>query len=58
VVAPPSSLTMYTPNANLTQRIIGLAMRMHTHLGPGLLESAYEHCLCHESATRRTRLPR
>lgn len=21
---------------------------MHRHLGPGLLESAYEHCLCHE----------
>ena len=23
-------------------------MRVHTRLGPGLLESAYEHCLCHE----------
>ena len=33
---------------DLTKRIIGLAMRVHTHLGPGLLESAYEHCLCHE----------
>lgn len=32
----------------LTQRIIGLAMRVHTRLGPGLLESAYERCLCHE----------
>jgi GxxExxY protein len=32
----------------LTHRIIGLAMRVHTRLGPGLLESAYEHCLCHE----------
>jgi GxxExxY protein len=32
----------------LTRRIIGLAMRVHTHLGPGLLESAYERCLCHE----------
>ncbi len=40
---------MSTPNANsLTQRIIGLAMRVHTRLGPGLLESAYERCLCHE----------
>ena len=35
------------PNT-LTHRIIGLAMRVHTRLGPGLLESAYEHCLCHE----------
>lgn len=33
---------------NLTQQIIGLAMRVHTRLGPGLLESAYERCLCHE----------
>jgi GxxExxY protein len=32
----------------LTHRIVGLAMRVHTRLGPGLLESAYEHCLCHE----------
>jgi GxxExxY protein len=32
----------------LTRRIIGLAMRVHTRLGPGLLEQAYKHCLCHE----------
>jgi hypothetical protein len=32
----------------LTQQIIGLAMRVHTHLGCGLLENAYERCLCHE----------
>jgi GxxExxY protein len=35
-------------NNSLTERIIGLAMRVHTRLGPGLLESAYERCLCHE----------
>jgi GxxExxY protein len=35
-------------NNNLTQLIIGLAMRVHTRLGPGLLESVYERCLCHE----------
>jgi GxxExxY protein len=40
---------MNIPNsAGLTQQIIGLAMRVHTHLGPGLLENAYERCLCHE----------
>ncbi|GAB5439798.1 MAG: GxxExxY protein [Fuerstiella sp.] len=33
---------------NLTQRIIGAAMKVHTALGPGLLESAYEVCLAHE----------
>jgi GxxExxY protein len=40
---------MNIPDANsLTHRIIGLAMRVHMRLGPGLLESAYERCLCHE----------
>ena len=33
---------------DLTHRIIGLAMRVHRRLGPGLLESVYERCLCHE----------
>ena len=33
---------------DLTQRIIGLAMRVHGRLGPGLLESVYDRCLCHE----------
>ncbi|HUB45022.1 MAG TPA: GxxExxY protein [Acetobacteraceae bacterium] len=32
----------------LTHHIIGLAMRVHTRLGPGLLEQAYKRCLCHE----------
>jgi GxxExxY protein len=33
---------------DLTHRIIGLAMRVHRRLGPGLLESVYHRCLCHE----------
>jgi GxxExxY protein len=32
----------------LTEQIIGAAMEVHRHLGPGLLESAYEECLCYE----------
>lgn len=32
----------------LTERIIAAAMRVHTALGPGLLESAYEACLEYE----------
>lgn len=32
----------------LTKTIIGCAMKVHTKLGPGLLESAYEECLFYE----------
>ena len=32
----------------ITERIIGAAIEIHRHLGPGLLESAYEACLCYE----------
>jgi GxxExxY protein len=41
---------MATPQENdlLTEKIIGFAIEVHRHLGPGLLESAYEECLCHE----------
>ena len=36
----------------LTQQIIGAAIAVRRHLGPGLLESAYEQCLCHEFQLR------
>lgn len=32
----------------LTQQIIGAAIDVHRHTGPGLMESAYEECLCYE----------
>ena len=32
----------------LTEKVIGLAIEVHRGLGPGLLESAYEECLCYE----------
>jgi len=35
-------------NDPLTQKIIGFAIEVHRQLGPGLLESAYEECLCYE----------
>jgi GxxExxY protein len=31
-----------------TSPVIGAAIEVHRHPGPGLLESAYEECLCHE----------
>ena len=48
---------------DLTYRIIGLAMHVHSRLGPGLLESVYHRCLCYELAQagipfgRQVRLP-
>ena len=36
----------------ITQQVIGAAIDVHKQLGPGLLESAYEECLCHELALR------
>ena len=36
----------------LTHEIIGSAMTVHSILGPGLLESAYRSCLCHELTLR------
>ena len=36
----------------LTDAIIGAAMEVHRMLGPGLLESTYEMCLCRELSIR------
>ena len=41
-----------------TSPIIGAALEVHRHLGPGLLESAYEECLCHELCLRELRFQR
>jgi GxxExxY protein len=37
---------------DLTREVIGAAIEVHRTLGPGLLESAYEECLCHELQLR------
>jgi GxxExxY protein len=36
----------------LTYEIIGAAIEVHRQLGPGLLESVYEECLCRELTIR------
>jgi GxxExxY protein len=35
-----------------TEKVIGAAIEVHRRLGPGLLESAYEECVCHELRAR------
>jgi len=42
----------------LTSRVIGLAMEVHRALGSGLLESAYEECLCYELTSHGIRFGR
>lgn len=36
----------------LSEKIIAGFIEVHRHLGPGLLESAYEQCVCHELSLR------
>jgi GxxExxY protein len=43
---------------NLTRTIVDAGLKVHKALGPGLLESAYEHCLAHELKTRGVVLQR
>ena len=43
-----SKLDLREPITQLTQKIIGAAIEVHRHLGPGLFESAYETCLAYE----------
>jgi GxxExxY protein len=44
-----ATATQSTPRINrITGAIVTAAMKVHSQLGPGLLESAYEACLAHE----------
>jgi len=45
-------------NDALTGQIIGAAIEVHRRLGPGLLESAYESCLCYELSLRNLKVER
>ena len=42
----------------ITQAVIGAAIEVHRVLGPGLLESVYEECLCQEPRLRKIRFER
>ena len=43
---------------DISGKIIGAAIEVHKMLGPGLLESAYEECLCCEMALRGIKFER
>lgn len=42
----------------ITREIIGASIEIHRMLGPGLLESAYEECLCYELSQRKLKFER
>lgn len=42
----------------LSRTIIGAAIEVHRTMGPGLMESVYEHCMAHELAERGLRVER
>jgi GxxExxY protein len=42
----------------LTEQVIGAAIEVHRELGPGLMESAYEECFCHELHLRGLKFER
>jgi GxxExxY protein len=44
-----TSTIISTPRVNkITGAVISAAMKVHSHFGPGLIESAYEACLAYE----------
>ena len=44
---------VFTDLNSLTGQVIGAAIEVHKTLGPGLLESTYEECLCRELDLRK-----
>lgn len=52
----PQSSNVYSDrqylDSSLTSQILAAALEVHRELGPGLLESAYQLCLCRELAIR------
>ena len=48
---------VYASN-EITSKIIGAAIEVHRVLGPGLLESVYEHCLVRELQAEGLRVSR
>jgi GxxExxY protein len=54
LTAEHTEITELVKDVNqLTETVIGCAIEVHRALGPGLLESAYEICLCRELSLRK-----
>ena len=49
----PTTAADSTTRDPMTERVIGAALEVHGHLGPGLLESIYEEALCCELELRQ-----
>lgn len=56
--APTDDVCDLSAEDELTHAIIAAAVEVHSVLGPGLLASAYEECLCYELSQRRIRFER
>ena len=52
-----SSVPSY-PHKDITEKIISVAIEIHSNLGPGLLESVYEEALAHEFTLRKIKFER
>jgi GxxExxY protein len=52
----PRAQTATYPEADLSERILGAAFRVHNALGVGFLEKVYENALAHELRKERIRL--
>ncbi|HEY0370581.1 MAG TPA: GxxExxY protein [Thermoanaerobaculia bacterium] len=50
--------TLGMMHTELTGKVIAAAIEVHRALGPGLLESAYQECLCHELKVRQVSFER
>ncbi|MEQ2010268.1 MAG: GxxExxY protein [Limisphaerales bacterium] len=58
---PPLATAPAEPSSrfdSLSREIVNAAVAVHGELGPGLLRSAYEECLCHELNLRQIRFAR
>ncbi len=56
--SPQAALDKNHPHGEITEEIIGAAIEVHRNLGPGLMESAYEECLCRELLLRGIKFQR